>query len=283
MRPNPALDLYRFWREVVRFHQEATVLNVRERCQNETDPETASTVFQNWNKSTAYAPLNYRMGLAVSGISARHLDAGLVPARIEEFEPVITLNVGGRWRTALMSLYPNGDFLLDDLPSTFYQVFPRWTFFATSYAAGRRVWLLPLADERIGQGWTRLAESDWKLRRPYVPNYAFIADQQYRLVMDGQQFWRFEPLPGARALATDAINNGYAQCERRYARHQKAAQVLTETQKREKLALYIPKRGRMTGFEAVDEFTQHMRVYPAPKPEEAHDGSNHLVASPVHR
>lgn len=298
MIPNPALDLYRFWRETVRFHTESTVEHLR--VQAESRPGSGATRpsverwsldTQAWATASSYAPLDYRMGLSVTGLSAKHLDSpALIEPSLDEYEPIITMNVGCRRRRyALMTLWPNGDFRLDDLPSTWYQIFPRWTFFRTSYAAGRRVWMLPVSDKEKIQRWIALNEADFQAHRMYVPNYSFISGALYRLEMDARQQWRFAAIPmnavrdQKEERALECIDSGYAACERRYARHQKAAERAVPLNRQQRLALYVPKHGRMTGMEAIAEMSRHLRVYPAPMPEEATDGSDNMVASPVHR
>jgi len=296
--PNPALDLYRFWRETVRFHTESTVEHLRVTA--ESRPGTGATRpsverwsldTQQWAAAGSYAPLDYRMGLSVTGLSAKHIDPGLIEPTLDEYEPIITLNVQAyRSRHVLMTLWPNGDFRLDDIPSTWYQIFPRWTFFRTSYAAGRRVWTLPVNDKERGRGsWVALNESDYQTHRLYVPNYSFIAGALYRLETDAEQRWKFAAIPlnavrdNREERALECITAGYGACERRYARHKRLVERAVPENKRQRLALYVPKHGRMTGLEAVAEMSRHLRVYPAPMPEEATDGSDNMVASPVHR
>lgn len=293
MIPNPALDMYRFWREVVRFHCEAVTENLREQAKSRpqhTDVEKWSLDVQKWATASSYAPLDYRMGLSVTGLSVKHLDRGLIDPLLEQYEPIITMNVQCRRnRYALMTLWPNGDFRLDDLPSTWYQIFPRWTFFRTSYAAGRRVWTLPVSDKERTQRWIALNEADFQTHRMYVPNYSFISGALYRLEMDTRQQWRFAAIPlnavrdKQEERALECITAGYSACERRYTRHQRAAERAVPLNRQQRLALYVPKHGRMTGMEAIAEMSRHLRVYPAPMPEEATDGSDNMVASPVHR
>lgn len=294
---NPAINLYRFWRETIRFHNETTVEHLRVTA--ESRPGTGATRpsveqwsldTQKWATASSYAPLDYRMGLSVTGLSAKHLDPGaLIEPTLDEYEPVITMNVGCRRRRyALMTLWPNGDFRLDDLPSTWYQIFPRWTFFRTSYAAGRRVWMLPTSDE-TSHRWVALDETNWQVGRLYVPNYAFVSGGLYRLEKQPDAQWKFTAIhmnavPDViEQRAAEYLDKGYARTEQRYARHRRASERSLPASKQQRLALYIPKHGRMTGLEAVAEMTRHMRVFPAPMPEEAADGSDNLVASTVHR
>lgn len=292
MIENPALSLYKYWREVIRFHNEQEVAEVRKDAATRpnpgmTRPDRYSEDRRQWARTSARAPLNYRLALAVTGVSANHVDAGMIEPTFEEYEPVITMNVRAyrSTRYPLMTLYPNGDFRLDDLPSCYYQIFPYWTFFQTSYAAGRRVWMLPQEEEEVGsRSWSRLDEKDWQAHRLYVPNYSFKAGCNYRLVADKEGRWKFATTGRLESVETNAaklLAEGYDVCERRYARNRRMSERTISPDQRSKLALYVSKHGRMTGDEAVLQMVNHMRVYPALRPQEAPNG-NGLVTSPVH-
>lgn len=295
---NPAIDLYKYWRESVRFHNESTVEHLRVTAESRpgsgaTRPtvEQWSLSTQSWATSSCYVPLDYRMGLSVTGLSAKHLDGNaLIEPTLDEYEPIITMNVGcHRRRYPLMTLWPNGDFRLDDLPSTWYQIFPRWTFFRTSYAAGRRVWLLANDGKEKHQRWVHLNEKDYTARRLYVPNYTFVSGALYRLEQQPDKQWKFAAISlnavpdVTEQRAAEYLESGYARTERRYERYRRAAERDVPLNRQQRLALYVPKHGRMTGMEAVAEMSRHLRVYPAPMPEEAANGSDHVVTSPVHR
>lgn len=296
MFENPAVSLYRFWREAIRFHAEHEVQTLR---RDSVDRPTSglewgdaierwSLSSRQWARETLRAPLNYRLGLSVTGLSARHIDPGMVAPMLDEYEPVITLNVMTyrQNRYALMTLFPNGDFQVDGTPYDWYQIYPRWTFFRTSYAAGRRVWMLPTKKDQHLNVWSSLQEKDYTTARPYVPNKTFDKGCHYRLVLDKNGFWRFAStglLASDETRAAKKIEAGYDACDRRYERARRMVEKTPPTSQRHRLALYIPKHGRMTGQEAINEMASHMQVYtPAPKPEEANNANDHLVTSPIH-
>lgn len=290
MFDNPVHHYYAFWREVIRFHAERHVEEMR--ANSSTRPAPGITSIEKWSldhykwaRESAQAPLNYRMSVSATGITDNHLDlaGGLFVPMIEQFEPIITVNVYYyRRRHALMSVWPNGEFMFHNAPAYYMNPFIDATFMRTNYAVGKRVWLLPQEKDHLRNRYSRLDETDFEANRLYVPKHTFATEVKYHLVRKHDQ-WLFavDGLCGVDISARKRLEDGYAEAERRYERARRKANRATEEHKREKLVLYVPKHGRMTGFEAVEEFTQHMRVYPAPKPEEAHDGSNHMVASPV--
>lgn len=293
MLENPALSQYRYWREVIRYHGERTVQAMRREAFDGTrtrDVESWSLDFFRYARERGQHSLNYRLALNITGLSARHLDPGMLRPTQDEYEPVITMSIRsyGCWRP-LMTLFPNGDFDLDAVPYDYYQVFPAWTFIKTGYAAGKRVWCLPV---ETNDHFEWLNQADYTKRRPYVPRDSFVAGCQYRLEANARGQWNFatvEPhqLPTGslyhkQVRATELLTTGHQVVERRYERFRRAAERDIPANRRQKLALYIPKQGRVTGLEAVDEFSQHMRVFPAPKPEEAQDASNGVVTGPIH-
>lgn len=273
MFENPAISLYRFWREVVRFHGEDAVRSVRDDSDSRQNKsmnniDRWSVDFLRYARERGAYPLNYRLALNVTGISARHHDPGLLAPLKDQYEPIITLSLR-HWRrwVPLMTLWPNGDFELDSLPYDYYQVFPSWTFFRTGYAAGKRVWSLPTNDSKYGN-W--LNATDYKEHRMYVPRDSFIPTCSYRLVLNARGQWSFATqglLDGKEQRATKLLADGHAAVERRYERNRRAAEKTGPAVPPQRLALYVPKHGRMTGQEAVNEMASHMRVYePAPSP-----------------
>lgn len=287
---HPALHYYNFWREVVRFYAERNVEEMREASksrpgQSYTPIDRWSLSAYEWARSSAQAPLNYRLQLGVSGLSDAHLDQrGLFEPLVEQFEPVITVNCYYyRSRHPLMSIWPNGDFMFHTNPEYYMNVMTDATFLRTNYAVGKRVWLIPRTPDTLRTRWQRLDERDYNTHHLYLPKTVFLSNVLYRLNYTDQ--WIFTA-PGIMPLEQDAqqrLTEGYGQAERRYARARRKVEHNVDAAKRTKLALYIPKRGRMTGLEAVSEFSQHMRVYPASKPEEAENNGNSVVTSTVHR
>jgi hypothetical protein len=282
MIDNPAMHHYRFWREVIRFHGEYRVERLRKEI-----PETLSPdAIESWSidreghyRQYAHAPINYRLGLAVSGLSAKHLvDAALIGPLAEQYEPIITVNMYvSRGRQALMTAWPNGEFQFHVHPHWWIAPLCAGTFLRSAYAVRKRVYVLPQTTEELRlNAYCRLDEKNYTENRLYLPKSALRSGGTYELVYKHDQWIFVSSDPTTQSY----LDEGYGQAERRYARHKRRAerdQPIT----REKLAVYIPKHGRMTGLEAVDAFSTHMRTYPALKPEEATDGDC-LVSSPVH-
>lgn len=294
MFENPAISLYRMWREVYRFHTERSVIEARKASTErpkQTSIEDWSLGKYSWAKGTRHVPLNYRLFVSMSGLTDRHLETGLAPATAQECEPILTLNVTSNYTRAvvpLMSVWPNGDFILDRVPYSWYQVFPHWTFIKTGYAAGKRIWFLPREQDMTRPMWEHLDPTDFRTHRPYVPRDVFVTGGAYRLEMNGTGEYVFvaQGYPAnqsaSQLTAAQKLAEGYASVERRYERFRRASEKTLPPSQRHKLAVYIPKQGRVTGLEAVDEFTKHLRVYPAPTPEEAKDGNDDLVTGPIH-
>lgn len=292
MFDNPVHHYYAFWREVIRFHGERHVEEMRTNSASRPAPgitsiEKWSLSSNEWARASAHGPLNYRLAVAATGITDSHLDlaGGLFVPMIEQFEPIITVNCYYyRRRHPLMSVWPNGDFMFHSAPEYYMNPFIESTFMRTNYAVGKRVWLLPQEKEHLRNRWARLDEADYEANRLYLPKHTFATDVRYHLVYKHDQ-WLFAVggHVGTEVQARTRLDEGYAAAERRYARARRKATRAVPADRQDKLAIYVPKVGRMTGMAALAEFTQHMRVYPASKPEEAHDGSNRLVASPVRR
>lgn len=274
MLTNPALDLYALWRQVIRFHSERSLHGLRAKIPDTLDVDEVESWSRTYsNGRSIVAPLDYRMRLTISGLTACHLRRK--PTSPDEYEPIITLSAQ---QSSRMTLWPNGDFYLNALPRWHYKDFPTWTFLKTNYVAGRRVWLMP--EERMeSRNWVDVDEKDYTVRRPYLPNDAF-STVRYRLKKDDRGFWRIATCDTGKTHHPGAsdIEDGYAACERRYARHEARQSAVV---RRRQLAVHVTKQGRMTGNDAIHEVSKHLRVYPAPKPEEALV-EDHLVASAVH-
>lgn len=312
--PNPAVRLYNFWHTIMEYQNPGAIEDARERLQHYVDACRKNNSGATWSylrpdvekysldsASTYYnqdARLDYRMGIHVVGLSDRHLgDEPTLFEGLDDWQPIIQLSVGWRYRryNAMMTLWPNGDFRIDTPPQEgAYIIYPRWTFFRTTWIAHKRQWLPEQPGiKKVGRdGWVSVDEKNFHNPVPYVHGKTFKRGAHYRLVWDGR-YWKFMSqygLPDGNFLynhdhaAKQRLDDAYAQCERRYERNRRIS-ICGPTENRiRKIALYVPKHGRMTGMEAVQEFTQHMRVYqPVEATEEATHGSDSLVASPVHQ
>jgi len=324
---NPAVHLYSMWREIIRWHAETQVDWFREQAQSMVE----STInnggrwlaiqedgeIERWTTKGMYtgsgnyhhAPLDYRMGLRVVGITDRHIfDTPTLGPDMTVFEPIIRLQVQhngwysrNRGKTVpLMDLYPNGDFKLLQLPSTYHQIFPRWTFFRTSWVASHRQWIIPplgkspLLTSSWQRGWVSWDVTDWNTPIPYLPNHSFVVNGSYMLQPDIHGFWRITTqrdspvgeydfkIDGDSAIL---LRKGYAASQRRYQRFERSSESAKAERTRDKIAIYVPGEGRRTGVDAVEQFSQHMRVFePVKATEEAtEDGTDRLVTSPVHQ
>jgi hypothetical protein len=312
---NPAVRLYLLWREILRVHGEHRVEWYRDQMKPLVDRAIERGTWEDvlddgtiertsFDIPTSYsqvdAPLDYRMSLRAVGITDRHAwETPTLGVDLTVFEPVIRLQV--RRRHAVLDLYPNGDFTLHNLPSRLYQIFPRWTFLKAAWIAGRRHWaVLPVEatpyirnQHPAAPGWVNFNEKDWQHPVPYLPNHSFVVGAHYQLVPDALGLWvistqRNSPV-GAYDFHWDGnsaelLRAGYAQTQRRYRRFERASIRNIDQRTRDKIAIYVPKHGRMTGLEAVERFSQNMRVYePVKAVKEATDGRDSLDTSPIHQ
>lgn len=264
MFDNPALTLYRFWREAMRFHAEPRVARERDTLSSKLNPnpyvnERAST----WNGNNQWARLNYRLGLGLGGLSVRHLSAQeQCNAPIEAYEPILVLSKRSGYQTyPVMSLFPNGDFVLRQVPAGDVHTFTNWTFIRTAHAASQRVWMLPRNPDEalnISGSWSNLREKDWQTHDLYLPLHSFHEDEEYKLAPDDDGKWRFVSLdPNPGKYGARLLENGYAACFERYARYRRKSERAEAASR--------PRHPTVTP-EQVAEFTQHLRVYPAPRP-----------------
>jgi len=322
---NPAVSLYNLWREIIRWHGEQHVNWFRSQVQEHVDRRIASdhvtwhhiqddgevekysTGMYTGGYNASHAPLDYRMSLRVVGITDRHLyDTPTLGPDMSVFEPIISLQVthtGWRSRHAgktvpLMHLYPNGDFTIWNVPSAYHQIYPRWTFFRTTWIASKRQWLVPPVgghpllnkQPHWSPGWVNFDEKDWTNPIPYLPNHSFVVGAHYQLVPDVLGFWKVSTQRDSRVGEYDfrkdgesaiLLREGYARSQRRYRRFERSSEIAKAQRTREKIAIYVPGQGRFTGDAAVEQFTHNMRVYePVQAVKEATDGDP-VVTSPV--
>lgn len=277
---NPAITLYNTWRSIIRWRGERNVdqmrrqhhamLRSKENPTGLSDWELEEHILKNWYRAShRLTPVNYRLSLEVRGLSAQHLADDRLFDDLDDWEPIISLNVRCR-RTpvglSLMTLWPNGDFMLERRPAQFHQIFPEFTFLRTSYVGGRRVWLVHSSKMDGYKGWVQLNETDYNNPVPYLPNHSFHEDGQYKIVPAENGHWKIQALIGMDEKKS--LADGYAAAEARYARHRRKHEVIAEQERtRNMVAMYVPRHGLLTNEEAVARFSQYMQVYePATRP-----------------
>lgn len=311
---NPAVRVYNYWRMMMEYQGRAHLLDAQDRLTTFANSLKQSKPSQPWDEARSdieqymlqvqnshygapHVMLDYRIGLRIVGMSDRHVaDDNPLWDSMDDWQPVIQLALRIRYNrnVPIMTLWPNGDFRLDAVPAEgMYQIFPRWTFFRTSWAVSSRAWF----PEQPGMkpyrsGWVNIDEKDFHAAVPFVGRHTFKRGASYRLVWDGR-YWRFASQYGCPdgnydlnldAQARDRLKYEYDRCEKRYERYRRAAISGNTSEARiRKVAMYVPKHGRMTGMEAVQQFTQHMRVYAPVEAQEATHGNDGLVASTVHQ
>lgn len=273
---NPAITLYQQYRNIVSWRGEHWVTKIRQDYKTYAEPkpdqvrltreeieeriQAGQGYYSNWQK----IPLNYRMSLRIMGLSDAHLGERLFDD-LEDWEPIIQLEMRTYGTSLpLFTIWPDGKFHFEEMPSRRAQVMPQFvTFLRTSYAAGRRVWLVSAPSMNGHYPWVHVDEKDWKNPIPYVRNFDLIQGVFYRIVPAENGHWKFQGVESPNIVTHERLlDEGYRVAEKRYDRYRRAAEkVATAERKRTMIAMYVPRQGLLTGDDAVNRFAQSMRVY----------------------